>query len=512
MHHLGHRVFLIAVAIFITACVPRLYIAFQPIPIQLQKTLPDDSYYYFLTAKNILAGNGPSVDGRNNSNGWHPLWLAINLGVFSLPFEDADMPVRVSLILGAIADSAVSVVLFLSIRRFLNESAAIVGAVIYALNSMPIMQSINGLETGLNALLLSLSLFLSIAVIRQPAYRSAIAWGIAYGLCFLARTDSALVLSPLGIFVLWNLPSEWRARAIVMGVLSALLVVTPWFVVNTMEFGSPLAQVSATAVPTAIRMRHELNSPDVPLWRLSWDTITQPNPWLRGDYTGTPVLLALPLWFLGVMGLYRTRLNTKFRLLWLACIAFIIGGLALIAVHTLVRWYPRPWYFVVNAQSLSICLAFYWFSLHKPKIKLATVTTVLPMLVICGMFTWRIGYYPWQNRQYDASVWLQEHSAPEVSVASMNSGIMGYYSGRTVVNLDGVVNPSAFNAIRNRSLMQYMRHEGVKYLIDFDLAIRDEYGPFMGAGFDQQIKEVAVLDEPYTGLGLMRIYEVLPSN
>lgn len=505
------RYLVISLVIFAVALIPRCYIASQPIPVQLQKTLPDDAYYYYLTAQNILEGNGPSVDGHNDSNGWHPLWLVVNLLVFSLFDGQTDAPVYLSLLTGAVADSLVGVVIFLAVRRFLGDKAAVIAALFYALNSLPIMQSVNGLETGLTALLIALSWAFSLWVLARPRSAIAVLWGVAFGLCFLARTDTALILVPLAVFVLVKLPLRSRWRLVTIGGLTALLVTMPWFAVNTVKFGGPFAQTSATAVPTAIQMRHELDSPGVSLWRLSFDTLTELAPWVRGDYLGAPTILAIPLSLMGIWGLYRGWTSTESRWLWVSCLALLTGGVALIAVHTLIRWYPRPWYFVVNAQVLTISMAYLWRSI-RPNVALVVFGVVFALLIVSGVLTWHVGYYPWQNRQYDASVWLRKHTLPGDIIASMNSGIMGYYSGRTVINLDGVVNPQAFDAITDRELLEYMRDEDVSYFVDFDHALHNEYGPFMADNYAEQLKEVAMIDGPYEGLGVMRVYRLLPRS
>ncbi len=86
------RPLLIACLIFACAALPRLLIVAQPIPTQLDKTLPDDAYYYFLTARNAAEGRGASVDGINPSNGWHPLWMLANVPIFAPTYADSGHP------------------------------------------------------------------------------------------------------------------------------------------------------------------------------------------------------------------------------------------------------------------------------------------------------------------------------------------------------------------------------------------------------------------------------------
>ncbi len=187
----------------------------------------------------------------------------------------------------------------------------------------------------------------------------------------------------------------------------------------------------------------------------------------------------------------------------------LAGGVSLVIVHTMLRWYPRPWYFVVNAQSLSLAIGLFWDSIvSKAKLKLALLLTCLPLLIVFGWTTWKIGYYPWQDRQYAAAKWIRENTDEDDTIASMNSGIMGYYGKRTVVNMDGVVNPKAFEAIKERRMLNFMRTSGVDYFIDFDFALRNEYGQFMGPGYPDGLHELTIIDEEYSDLGYMRVYSL----
>lgn len=516
-------------ALFLVALAPRLAIALLPIPTQLVKTLTDDAFYYFLTAQHILRGAGPSVDGINPSNGWHPLWLLINLIVQALPLPSSDIYVHLALALSALFDSLVVIVLYHAARRYVSTEAATIGALIYALNAMPALQSVNGLETGLAALLIAAAWASTLRMIRTPSAGSALLWGLAFGLCFLARTDTALILLWLGLYGLLNLPQAARWRLVLLGAGVAIVLAAPWLVWNWLAFGSPLAQTSAAAVPWAIRARYTMAHPSEPLWRLSLQALAHPTTWLRGDYLGTPPLIGFLLWPLAALGLKDLR-----RPLPSTALLLLGGGVCLILVHTLLRYYPRPWYFVVMAQSLALGLALLWERTSPPsglqptapspnwrggwgmrsqkrmRLRGVALTTLLAILLASGLAVWRVGYYPWQAIQLEAAQWIRQNTPPQAVIASMNSGIMGYYGGRATINLDGVVNPQAFAAIRTGRLLAYMQEVGVDYFIDSDYALESEYGPFMGADYRRNLHEVTTIGAPYPGLGYWRVYEVLP--
>ncbi|MGE4605648.1 MAG: hypothetical protein AAEJ52_02780, partial [Myxococcota bacterium] len=58
---------------------------------------------------------------------------------------------------------------------------------------------------------------------------------------------------------------------------------------------------------------------------------------------------------------------------------------------------------------------------------------------------------------------------PETAkIGSFNAGVYNFYTDREVINLDGVVNPGALAAHRDRDIAGYMRDRGIEYLIEHD--------------------------------------------
>jgi hypothetical protein len=130
--------------------------------------------------------------------------------------------------------------------------------------------------------------------------------------------------------------------------------------------------------------------------------------------------------------------------------------------------------------------------------------------IISGFVIWNVGYYPWQREMLAANHWLSKNLPSDAKIGSFNAGIYAFYSNRQVVNLDGVVNHSAFEAIKGRNILLYLDQEKVSYIIDYDSAIKGEYRPFMGSGYPEQLEEITTLggriDSP---LGLLRVYRLV---
>jgi 4-amino-4-deoxy-L-arabinose transferase-like glycosyltransferase len=439
--------------------------------------------------------------------------MLVNTAVFSGVQGDPDAPVRAVLALGALCDSLVAVCIFWGLRRLQSESAAVIGALAYAFNIMPMLQAVNGLETGLAALMLALAWLCTLRLLRQPKVTTALLWGVVFGLGFLARTDSAIVLACLGLYAAWRLRRS--PQLIAFGAVAALVVVAPWFAWNYSNFGSALDQVSSSAVPWAARARLEALTPEQSATAEGLRVLTYPIYWLRGDYLGAPPVVGILLWVLGGLGIIRAWRSgdEAQRSLARLVLVLLVGGAILVFVHTFVRWYPRPWYFVITAQSLAVALGLFWNSIERVSVRLGTLGVSASGMLIAGLVVWGIGLYPWQaEHQYAAALWARENLPADTRLASMNSGVIGYYSGLTTVNMDGVVNPQAFEAIRNTRMLDYLQESGVDYLLDSDNAVNLEYGMFMGEGFPEQLRETETLTKEYPGLGVLRLYEVVPDG
>ena len=69
-------------------------LTFQPIE-KLLANFADDAFYYFKTASNIANGLGPTFDGENLTNGYHPLWMGVNVLIYYLIPNDKILPIRI---------------------------------------------------------------------------------------------------------------------------------------------------------------------------------------------------------------------------------------------------------------------------------------------------------------------------------------------------------------------------------------------------------------------------------
>ena len=107
-------------------------------------------------------------------------------------------------------------------------------------------------------------------------------------------------------------------------------------------------------------------------------------------------------------------------------------------------------------------------------------------------------------------MWIKSHTEQDAIVGGFNTGIVSYYSGRRVVNLDGVMNDAAIWAIRSRTLEHYIDSQGIEYLADIDTEI-DRFMDEFSGDFNWRAKwhEVyGVSKQVFNGKSQMR-FEVL---
>jgi hypothetical protein len=91
---------------------------------------------------------------------------------------------------------------------------------------------------------------------------------------------------------------------------------------------------------------------------------------------------------------------------------------------------------------------------------------------------------PWPHQKYmlQAGLYLNENPL-DGKVGSWNAGIIGYYEGGHVVNLDGLVNNDIYPYVVNNNLPAYLSSRGIYYLMDFEEMLTI-YGYRVQGGYD----------------------------
>jgi len=455
----------------------------RSLPVLDRVFVPDDTYYTLSIARSLARGNGPTADGHTLTSGFQPLQAFLLVPVHWV-VGGLDGFVRADLALLVVADTVTIAVLGWLAWRMAGKVAAITAALVWACSPLAIAMALGGLETSLAVCFATLL----VAVWVHAGDRASTGWwvlaGAVAGLAVLARVDVGLLVALLGAWQMWRGP--WRA--LVPAAIAALLVLAPWWIYCTVQFGSP--------VPTSGRAEHAL----APLQPFELRGFAQ----VAGVVTGGP----FASW-----GWLRTTLDDRPALglaLFLVIVALlllvawwwhrsVVGPAAVVAVLPLYAiglmvfyvWFGVGWYFtryltpvaMVVTLVLGVGLARVWSWEGRPRaIALGTAGALAAAaLVVVGIGTVhnltadepRVAAFDSYTGYRDLALVVNDRVPRGAVVAAWQSGAIGYYAGddHTVVNLDGVVNPAAADATRDGTIPQYVRARGVQWLADTDLRL-----------------------------------------
>lgn len=460
------------------AALLRLYMVTLDINILLDQGLAqDDAFYYYVIAHNILEHGHSSFDNIHATNGYHPLWQALCLPIFY--YFKGDVAVRVMLAIASFFDIAALVIFYKILVRVLkNNYVALTGLAILAFHGTIIRTWFNGLETALSIFALTwlLQQFLVIKTNNTNSLKPHIWFGFIAAIAFLSRTDNAIVI--VVIFLFLYLPPLFTKRAFKHGLVASLVflaLVSPWLIWNLTNYGS-IIQISGqirdnvwlidgtpVEMPLHQQVAYGIFRSFEPI-RIVFEKMFTPG--LSSFISG------YIYFFLFLAGLvYAWAKSPALPKNVALFFPFIAGVVILFLYHAGVRHFVRGWYNapVLLTLTLLFCLLVDTLDINR----FARLHKVLFFIAVAALL---IFYSPYRYTKVPADLhpddrvavanWLRLNTTPHALIGAANAGIMGYYSDRRVVNLDGVVNESAFRARINNQLQAYIRDSQIDYLAD----------------------------------------------
>lgn len=454
-----------------------LRLAFALLPLgTLLALLEDDAWMVTAIARHWALGHGITADGLTPTNGFHPLY-PLTLG--ALPYlvspNDLDFGFRANVLTCAILNGLALLPFYGLTRLAASRPVALAGLAVFALSLPLIRVSVNAMETSL-ALLLLLTLWWY-ALARPPAgWRGAALLGVLAALAGLARLDSLIAAGFVGLALLWReaRARRWPALTLIYGLVAGALLL-PYFARNLLEFGA-ISPSSGRALAYLHSYRESFafssglqivaTQPMVDLtWAPAWlwvlailalAAMVWRMPGRNRALLAPPILYALALTFyyayLQQQGLPRYYVGVG------AALALVVCGWAgggndgrpaigrLGSPFSMLRsTFDRPWP-LVGATVALVALNTLMFARYLDGAQRS------PSLA--------------QPAMYQAARWVAANLPPEARLASSNSGIFQYYSGRAVLNFDGKLNNEIIPVQVRRELDVYLRGKGIGYVVD----------------------------------------------
>ena len=473
----------------------------------------DDSCYYYAIALNVASGKGFTFDGVAKTNGFHPLWLLALVPIWKLFATSLGRPIEIAIALQLVLYIASALLLYRMLRSRLGLFPSAVAVITFVLNTRISGRMLSGLETTLALLLALVSVqYFDRHVCQTNTLRPAslVTLSVLLGLTTLARLECfALTCVIVGWMFLHRKKYTSSGRLglppylIVGGCATLILIIyLGW---SLLVFGSvtPVSgqmkqlwarQELASAIASQqfihdplgfLYERLNIPSPaDVYFWRLE-PTALGP---IALAFMG--LLLILP-WLVRDKGLGAVVVFYSFAWLQIVVekIAFSFSG-------RIADYYFIPFYVVVPVSfGLLGSIAHGWlcsqYGVPRSSVwprRLLKVSAVVILLVIMAFWgsdaraqlietARRYSTRPYKARYYysfySASQWINENVEEDAVIGVWNAGIIGYFSERRVVNLDGFVNSVEFlRSIKNAEpLSDILERLSIDYLAD-----RREYG------------------------------------
>ena len=465
-----------------------LGLAFAPLNFLLLNLIPDDSFYYFQIARNIVHGLGSTFDGINPTNGYHPLWLLILLPIYH--FFSAGIvldiePIRAALVLSALFNGVLGLTLLAVLGRYTSRQWIKTAALaVWFFNPFNLYSMVNGLETPLSLLLIILFVLCAIRVSERVTWQRLIIAGVVAGLMMLARLDNVFYFVMFLVWLVYDGGVRDGFRRVLFAGVPATIIVAPWLVWNYVTFG--MVFTSASAATTLVEHQLIVQDHGPSILQKMKAVIFLSDYWLRNIamQTGAPsvffVLLGVTLgWFVYAARSFRLYIS-RIPIEW-----FLFGGFVLnFIANASIRWSPREWYFIPLHLFMAMWIAWLLEKLREDG-KLRTDLVVVGVLLTLSLF-----YISWSKNLRNAyntggqalvaTLWMNDNLPNDAILGAFNAGSVGYFSTHRLINLDGLVNNRAYEAMRERRVWDYVKSERIEYVADFGERLNYRMKSFLG--------------------------------
>jgi hypothetical protein len=436
----------------------------------LVEHLPDDSFYYLVLAKNFALHGRWTFDGVAPATGFHLLWAyLLSAFYFFHPMLTFKQAVAVAGVVEitclAIAAALTTVVTV----RLWGERAAL-GVLFVFLSAASLRESMQLMETSL--LILVAAAYLTFALRDGASFTATNAAAIlSLGVAgTLARSDFGLL--PFWIFIAYVLLYSKKQCGVAGLKLAAFgllgsVIGTAVVASHSYLISGHLMQSSAEVKVHWTRIKGLSIRPALYVFYSFFNPVSgvsgpSPNPfpiWGLKLGSGIRLLLIFGLAIGLLIGIRRER-RMPVRVITVALAADIVSYLALYRFSSSA---VNSWY-VANFQIPVAILCGAALSVIAPKLLKPTLAAVGSWSVLGLLFSLRPAY-PYNVEMYVSGHYLREHHEIQ-PVGSWNTGMLAYFSERSVKNLDGLVNDQIIPYLLTGTLADYFITQQIEYVLD----------------------------------------------
>lgn len=452
-----------------------IYFYFQPENILIQ-VIPDDAFYYLKIAQQKTIHGFWTFDGTSLTSGFHLLY-AYFLYFISLNF-DLNWKI-VYLIISVLSTFSICFSAFLISKvtyKLYGNKVAIFSIIPFF--SYPVfMQSTSMMESFFVILFSSLTIYC--VCFFKNNFKNILLFLIIGFLGSLSRTDFGLL--PGVLFVLAFLmflfkyiekDKVFSTLFILSGAIIGLTFVSTHNYILTDQIGQGSAMVKF--------YWSSLNGHDIfkPLIYLILPIITPSTVnWIRVLFLIVFVSFCVYSLFIFYKNFSNKKLISNYYLP-ISSFIIILGYIFFYRFNSsaLQFWYVGN---LVVPFCLLYAMIFHLILKKSKKIVLYAFLFANIFFLISNTLKYS---YPQQELILRMSDKINEKNI-EGDIGAWNSGIMGYFTNATIVNLDGLVNNDIFPYIKNNNLFTYIRERKIDHIVDFDFVLNTQ-GNRVSGGFD----------------------------
>ena len=444
----------------------------------------DDAWIHMTVARNLVEGLGYGINpGRTVSVSTSPTWTLLLAGAYSI-FRQ---PVMANLFVSLLSQLAACIICYFLIRKLTGRSwLAVVGAIIFMYDPIPLWGLASGMELPFAAAVLFATLYLYHAYGPETRAR-LIGVPILLGFSAITRPE-LLLLIPLAMLDTFSLLYENPAtrklavRTFLIQGAIVLLTLLPYFLFNKISTNllfptSYYAKTRVRGVGFAALLRH------ASFWSIIGHVASSSTAEVL-EVANYFVSANLALFLLAVPGAFAfsktlgTENGKNGRLMALAffILPFAMGALA--PARHLSNHANR--YYVVF-PIMAVVLAMSGIDLILRKLKAQIVASFCLALMLCAPMRDFIKTVDLLIRDVDSTerlyhamgVWVRDHLPKDAVLAVNDIGGLGYFAKRDFIDIMGLATPEIWTAISHdpgedqdlNKLRRFLIDNKVEYVI-----------------------------------------------
>jgi arabinofuranosyltransferase len=369
----------------------------------------DDALIYLRYIKNFQEGHGLVYNPGERFNGLTSPFFTFCMLLGSYFVQNLQWLSVVASIIFLIATAYLSAKLFARTR--FGELLTVFSIVAFAY-----FYSTIGMETPLFLLLIVLSLYL---------YKiDSDYFVITLALLVITRSEGIFLAAPICIDYLIRYKKIPKLSYLVSGLV---IVVLP-FIFNKWYYGDFLA-VTGSA---------KIGQGKSGFWGYGW--IFFQADYLFGFFSGKRII-ALSLLTLAALGAFLLRKN-RVALISLVFIVLLLGFYGLLNIPNY-HWYYAP-FFLFTLIFTSFAIEWLTLKCWQAKGIILKSLVILTLIILMGFYFKNT--MPWESGGKQLSYvqigkWLKANTPPNVSVAMVEVGTVGWYADRHIIDILGLTNP-----------------------------------------------------------------------